>query len=569
MSASAILALLAALCLVLFWRLNAMTPFQHDDYAGAFVYGPDPRATVRPTDERIDSIRKVAESVANGYLTVNGRLTPQALMALFAFVGKRWFDLANTGIAAVMVIGLLGLSGTRLRRQGAWGVAAFAEALWWVVPFPGQTVFWLSGAICYFWPTAFCVVLVRRVTGPRRSGRREGRGRALRIGGVVGVSAAIAMTQESIVAGVLPTLAMFSWRRWRRLDAVSLAAIAGFAIGSLGMFLAPGTRRRAVAEGLARPLTIQSAAIRLLDSLAMFRSLRVLPVLVVAFLVCGILRPWRVRRVLAADWTSLAVVGCAGLFALLLGNSGERIGFGLSVFALVIVLDLAWEAIASERAFRVAVFVVGVATAFDYVRAASAIARQARVYETMISGVEAGNEVVLAEQLPRDRFVLGAAISPDPQDFHNRLRALFHGTAFMSGLDPATYRRIVAEGAPCDASTPGAVLPRPVGPPLCPVEGSGLLVGRMGDGEVHPGRLEGEWRRVNEGAERPSRGILRRWFGTDVPPTSEVAQVALLPLAGGTFLLVSPPSGTFLDGGRSELFLAGKPSAPSAPAEER
>lgn len=560
-------ATVAVVCLYSFWRLNAMTPFQHDDYAGAFVYGPDPWAKVRPTAERIDSFGEAVESLVNTYLTINGRLVPMALWELFAYTGKQGFDLLNTGMAVVLVLGLLGLCRSGLRKEGSWAIAALSEALWWLLPFPGQTVLWLSGALCYFWPATFCVLflgaLMRLLSENGAGGGRS----PLRAAGAFAACAAVGLTQESIIAGVLPTALLLGWRHRSRLGGDVAVRLGGFLLGSFGLLLAPGLRQRVLVEGRMGRLAMEGLITHLLDAVAMFRSLRIVPVLFVAMLAGCALDARRTRRTIIADWPCLSAVLFSSLFAVIVGWPDERIGFGISVFGIVVALDLAWEILSPRGLFRAAVLVVGVATALDYARASTAVAQYAKTHAAMISQVQQGAEVVRVEPAPVNRFVLGAEISADPQNFHNRITALFFGKYAMSGLDPASYDRIVLQRTPCEAGVPGMVRPGVGWPLLCPVPDAQVLVGRFKREETRSGSVVGRWiRRSGSGQATERVGRLRKWFGDGAPPTTEAAHLMLLPLRIGTFLMVWPPSSELGAGSDVELELSwATPAAHSGP----
>lgn len=140
-----------------FYMLNRMYPMIHDDYAYAFIFD-DHSDVIRPTSNRISSLGDIFSSQWNHYLYVNGRMFAHILVQLFCgLLGKSFFNILNTICLIVFCLGFNRLVNTRISFLF---LVLPLFLVFYNLPYPGQTVFWISGAVNYFWSSICALVFI-------------------------------------------------------------------------------------------------------------------------------------------------------------------------------------------------------------------------------------------------------------------------------------------------------------------------------------------------------------------------------------------------------------------------
>ena len=144
---------LLALCLVGLMMLvfNILTPMICDDYRYAFSFA---------TGERLSGIGEILPSLAAHGHVLNGRYAPHFFVQLFNLLPGICFDVVNTGVFLLLVVGVYRLAkGSRkwdwLLLGGVFG------ALFLLPPVFGQNMLWMAGSCNYLWPAAVMVWLLK------------------------------------------------------------------------------------------------------------------------------------------------------------------------------------------------------------------------------------------------------------------------------------------------------------------------------------------------------------------------------------------------------------------------
>ena len=137
---------------VWFFYLNLNTPFMHDDLAYHFYYDEN-SAIERPTSEPITSFWQIFPSMWNHYNAVNGRYTSHFIIQLFCgLIGKSVFNVFNT-LVFLLFIDLIVVLSFGSRQLLPLSIVIFSIVF--LLPFPGQTMLWLTGSINYLWAATF------------------------------------------------------------------------------------------------------------------------------------------------------------------------------------------------------------------------------------------------------------------------------------------------------------------------------------------------------------------------------------------------------------------------------
>ncbi len=141
---------IAALCALgaLMLMLNLLTPMICDDYRYAFSFA---------TGERLTGAGQILPSLAAHGHVLNGRYAPHFFVQLFAMLPEVCFDVVNTAVFLLLVVGLCRLAGS----NSVWLFAAVTGALFLLPPVFGQNMLWMAGSCNYLWPCALLVWLMR------------------------------------------------------------------------------------------------------------------------------------------------------------------------------------------------------------------------------------------------------------------------------------------------------------------------------------------------------------------------------------------------------------------------
>ncbi len=131
--------------------LNLLTPMLCDDYRYAFSFA---------TGERITGVGQIFPSLAAHGHVLNGRYAPHFFVQLFTMLPEWCFDVVNTLVFLLLVLGVYRLCQKRwaydpMLLAGVWG------ALVLLPPAFGQNMLWMAGACNYLWPAAALVWLMR------------------------------------------------------------------------------------------------------------------------------------------------------------------------------------------------------------------------------------------------------------------------------------------------------------------------------------------------------------------------------------------------------------------------
>ncbi len=139
--------------------LNMLTPMVCDDYRYCFSFA---------TGQRIGGVWEIIPSLVRHGQVLNARYAPHFFAHLFNLMPLAVFDVINTGMFLLLLVGICRLAQPRFRPEPALLAGVFG-ALLLLPPAFGQNMLWLSGACNYLWPATLLVWLLRpfmlQVTG--------------------------------------------------------------------------------------------------------------------------------------------------------------------------------------------------------------------------------------------------------------------------------------------------------------------------------------------------------------------------------------------------------------------
>lgn len=133
-------------------RLNY--PFLGDDYVYAFMWqGKDIFTPLPEGARRIQSFSDIFHSLYSHYFTWGGRMVAHFFVMLFMWVGKFWFDIANSFMVVLLMLEMQWIAHEgRITMDIRAGHVALAFFCLWAFNFDWcHTIIWLSGACNYLW----------------------------------------------------------------------------------------------------------------------------------------------------------------------------------------------------------------------------------------------------------------------------------------------------------------------------------------------------------------------------------------------------------------------------------
>lgn len=129
------------LLFVLMLLMNALSPWVADDYHYAYSFA---------TNEKLDSIWDIFPSLKMHANIMNGRYTPHFLVQLFTLLPWWVFDLCNSAVFVLMILGMHRL----VCGPGKYDIAmlcALTAATFILVPGFGPSFLWMAGSCNYLW----------------------------------------------------------------------------------------------------------------------------------------------------------------------------------------------------------------------------------------------------------------------------------------------------------------------------------------------------------------------------------------------------------------------------------
>ena len=150
-----------------FFVRNMLMPLCYDDYAYAFVWdganGGNLIDRVKPENlHRIESFSDIFVSQYSHWLTGGGRIFGHGLAQFFLWIGKNYFNVANTIMLLILVTVILRLANISWKNSKLAVIWIFICLLFFGERF-GETVIWmtwLTGACNYFWMTTLQLIFL-------------------------------------------------------------------------------------------------------------------------------------------------------------------------------------------------------------------------------------------------------------------------------------------------------------------------------------------------------------------------------------------------------------------------
>ncbi|MBQ7453586.1 MAG: hypothetical protein IJS69_00810 [Selenomonadaceae bacterium] len=146
-----------------FFVRTTLLPLAHDDFCYAFIWDGEHGGNLSPMEigspeveyrQRVESFSDIIQSQWSHYFTWGGRVLAHTLIQFFLWIGKPYFNIANTVVFILLILVIINLANTWLK------ISRFA--LVWIflclnlfAAWSVNTMFWLTGACNYLWMSFF------------------------------------------------------------------------------------------------------------------------------------------------------------------------------------------------------------------------------------------------------------------------------------------------------------------------------------------------------------------------------------------------------------------------------
>jgi hypothetical protein len=435
---------------VLMFVLNTNTPFLHDDFAYHFYYDKHSEM-VRPTSIPIISFWEIIPSMWHHYCCVNGRFTSHIILQVFcSLIGKGWlFNLCNTLMFVWLLHLLVRLSSRSLSVPT---LSAVICAMCLFLPYPGQTVLWMTGSINYLWTATLSLAILYYIEHNEEPATSMWKcALAIFIGIFVG------WMQESITIGVSGALFFWFMKNRSKFRGTNFALTLGFWMGTALILFSPGTFNRIGHGEIATQMdTIQMITSRLFG--VIFASMRfVLPLVILVVI------PFIWYRGIKNMLLPLLVYTVMVIFLLMLGMQEERMFFGLVIVSIWILMRYCNELWVIKKyvvyymfsALLLLVLIPTMAKAYTTSKAYDGymVSITQRVIDASTKAVVETPPFEL-----KSRWVMDLEPVPDKHNFHNRVRGFYYGKESLQYLSPNIYKDYVSNTILKNASVANLII---------------------------------------------------------------------------------------------------------------
>ena len=231
---------------------NLLLPMVGDDFSYAFIWDGEHWGNLMDNigpRERICSLYDILVSQWSHYFTWGGRTPSMFFIQLFAWIGKVWFDLANTAVFVLLMLVLYWLAVGRIQSPAhhkgtfLWVMLCM---LFGVLDYP-TTMLWMTGACVYLWTglwECLFLLLMMRGEGLHDHHKPHNSYSLYLISAFSGLMAGWSEEAGSLITVMLTVYFLFVAWRQKRLERWMVVGFVCLLIGCGLLMLSPGSLNR-------------------------------------------------------------------------------------------------------------------------------------------------------------------------------------------------------------------------------------------------------------------------------------------------------------------------------------
>ena len=416
-----------------FLCMNMNTPFMHDDLAYCYYYD-DNSALERPSSEPISSFWQIFPSMWNHYNSVNGRYTSHFLIQLFcSLLGKNLFNLFNTIIFLLFLdlIVVMSFGGRQLLP-----LCLSILSVVFFLPFPGQTMLWLTGSINYLWSSACSLIVLKIVMGQFNKGSL-----LCLLSFLFGLFSG--WMNESISFGIGGGMVVYLFFNRNRFKGTTRWIIMGYMIGCVMILLSPGTLNRASSGEINTDLNLlQMFSSRLISSVFLMKSL---PIIASAGLLIILACFKRFRSLFRGRYVFVYSFIITAIFCFLIGLPESRVFFGLSVLGTILCISavryLTHSIVFPHKIGYLVSFLLLVLCFPHGIKAINRSSEYSRYSKDIEERIQSSPSACVIEATPFEssRFVYATRVYANRYQFHNRVRSFYYHKEYVCAVPNQLY----------------------------------------------------------------------------------------------------------------------------------
>lgn len=426
--------------------LNHFYPFIHDDYAYSFFFDEN-SGIIRPTCQRISSFTDILISQWNHYQFVNGRFPTHVFVQLFAGLwGKGIFNICNTFVFILFCVYFSRLVVNKISVLFLWIPFIL---LFFDLPFPGQTIFWMAGAVNYLWATAFSlVVLVQFICVPSRSGMYPIILWSL-------FAFLVGWMNESVSIPIAGGLFLYGVFNHKRLSLRQKMILMAYCVGCALIVFSPGTTARLEhSDEIQVTNSIVSFFFTRTWNLFLFYLRHPISFITLLMILYALVsKKDSLRSFYKQESLYIFLLLFSILFLWGVNMPDERIFFFYEVLSWIILLrflqytSIRWQGRKMYIVYGlfICLSVLGISRAFKSIKTY-------HVYnEVVIAQIKQASSEAILPSVPypgkEDAFVYVTPLSDDPTNYHNRVKSFYYGKKFIVALPPKIYEEIISSNS--------------------------------------------------------------------------------------------------------------------------
>ena len=222
-------------------------PLAYDDYVYAFVWNGTDFFNEMATRYRLVSFSDLFLSQWSHYFTWGGRVFAHSFLQFFVWLGKPFFNLANTAAFGLLLY-LLNFIATGSRVLRPFNLLFLFFGWWFCTEQLLMSCIWLSGSCNYLWMSllqlSFLAIFVSSFRGTLEDHSFFVSPLFVPFAALVGLAAGWSNEAGCCACIVMALLFSFALRARGRLELWHFAALFGLLVGAVFLLKAPGNLRR-------------------------------------------------------------------------------------------------------------------------------------------------------------------------------------------------------------------------------------------------------------------------------------------------------------------------------------
>lgn len=225
---------------------NLLTPMAQDDYCYSFIWEGDKGGNFFITSdnltfhrERVNSLGDIFESLYSHYFTWGGRIVAHFFVQFFLWIGKFYFDIANTLVLIFLVVVIFKLADVSLKENPTAVAFAFICILFFSQEI-SVTLLLLTGVCNYLWMSFLQLSFLLPYVAAIRTGKNSDSALKILAMAILGLMAGWSNESGALAVVFLTAILIFLAKRKKSLSKFMIVGFLAAVTGCAFNILAPG-----------------------------------------------------------------------------------------------------------------------------------------------------------------------------------------------------------------------------------------------------------------------------------------------------------------------------------------